>query len=252
MIKACEHISDGTWVETENEGEIKSTCTLCGMTYTKMCEHNDKTYAEGSTLFESKYTCDICGFTSSIEGVNRTDELAIITPGQLIDKSTANGDKDSKTNNGEYKYELLEDAKGFKYAHYEVVTATTGEMFLYINRTGDGVVEKTGPYVAILVRKSSGIPTNTDLFISANDQLDNTKVFYGKYADSSDWQLVIYNFTSCQGWVYTDGAGCIRFDVFNGAGIAAGQSVDIAYAGFFSSTEAANEFYNEFASEYGL
>ena len=51
----------------------------------------------------------------------------------------------------------------------------------------------------------------------------------------------------------TMSAGNIRFDIFNNdVNQPAGTYVDIAYAGFFDSTESANEFYNAYLELYGL
>ena len=252
VVTDCEHVSDGNWTKTENEGEIKSTCTLCNAEFAVACEHADRTYSDDSTPFEYNFVCNHCGFVADKDGVNSYDGLAIYSPEDIIGVSTKTEGKYSDVANGAYSYTLLEDPAGFKYAHHEVIRDSKGEVFLYLNTISDEAISETGPYFAMLVRRSSGIPNNTDLFISATGALSNDNVFYGKFTQIGEWELVIFDYSACKGWNYTDGAATIRFDILNGSGIKVGEYVDIAYAGFFASDDNARAFYDQFAAEYGL
>ena len=101
----------------------------------------------------------------------------------------------------------------------------------------------------MFARRSAGARDLIENFISSNDALASGNGASAKFTTSGEWELLIYDYSANKVWKYSAGAGIIRFDIFNAGSIGVGEYVDIAYAGFFSSREAALAFNAAFIAE---
>ena len=248
VVKDCEHVSNGTWSKTETEGVIKSTCTRCNAEFLANCEHLDKTFNSEAGFFHYSFTCNVCGVFVDEENKNSKDALYIFdaeTIAGIAGETISNA-------NGTFNTTLLTDASGFKYTHSVLSGATKNECTLYLNRLENGVIESTGSYFAVLYRQNGTGNTSGECFISSTETLGGGNGNRQVYSINGEWTLVIFDFSNSSGWKSKDGAATVRLDMFNTKNIPDGSYFDIAYAGFFSSVDTANEFYNEFAAAYGL
>ena len=249
VIADCDHVSNGTWNKTETEGVIKSTCTRCTAEFEIVCDHPEKTFNAEAGFFHYSYTCNLCGVLIDEENKNSKDALHIFTPDAIAGMA---GETTTSANGTFNTVIMTDEATGLKYTHSVLSGTTKGECNLYLNRLANGLIENTGNYFAVLYRQNGAANTTGECFISSTDALAGNNGTRQTYVTNGEWTLVIFDFSNSQGWKSKDGAGAIRLDMFNVKDIADGSYFDIAYAGFFSSTDTANEFYNEFAAAYGL
>lgn len=248
VVENCSHVSDGNWAKAENEGEIKSTCTICSLEFAVACEHQEKSLNSDS-FFTYSYVCALCGYTETKEGMNSLEGLKIFSPEEIVAVADSYGGKYSNTAKGAYSYAVVTGDGAFAYVHHEVTAATTGELYQCFNLASNGIIAETGPYFAVLARRSAGARNLIENFISSNDALAGDNRAIATFETAGEWELLIFDYSANKVWKYSAGAGIIRFDIFNDPGIGVGEYVDIAYAGFFSSREAALAFNAAFIAE---
>jgi hypothetical protein len=249
VVKACDHVSNGPWSKTENEGEIKSTCTRCNAEFVKACEHPDKTYNQAAGFFNYSFTCNVCGISVNEENKNSKDALHIFDGETIVEIAGP----ETSSAKGTYTTVLMTDeTTGLKYSHSVLSATSAGECFLYLNKSETDIISATGGYFVILYRQNGELNTGIDCFISADASLSEKHRLGLTVNAGGGWTLGVFDYSKSKGWDYRNGAAIIRLDIFNHSNIAEGSYFDIAYAGFFSSAETANEFYNEFAAAYGL
>jgi hypothetical protein len=106
-------------------------------------------------------------------------------------------------------------------------------------------------YVAILYRKTGNSPT-FELFITAKGSTapGNHTNKTGATVNDGTWRLAIIDLSSSTRVDPVNGCGWLRLDVLNNPDVAIGDTVDIAYVGFFGSTEKAYEHYMDYLAKY--
>ena len=148
------------------------------------------------------------------------------------------------------------DEGGMKYYH-AIGKAGGAEATLVFNN-GQQAMMGIGDYVALLIRKNLGTATVECLINYAgrtdhrgDDGQTSAATSTQPLKTNGEWQLVIFNFSGKDQLDPENGIGWARFDVMNG-GISEGEIVDIAFAGFFTSTEAVYEYFGAYVNAYGL
>ena len=249
------HIDNETWVAVEGEaGYIQTNCTLCGTGLNKKaCEHTDRTQiadltpAQGSFL-QYTGTCQVCNGTAVL---NITDEgLYVFTPDMLVERGTEPFNASGKAS-VEKKTE-----NGLEYVHFEITEAipAKAEKNYYLNTISRGTIDNAGQYFGILYRASKGVSTTGQLYISKNDAIDSPNGKTSSLYNDGEWRFVVFDHSANTAWQPENGTGAIRWDMFNAkdAGTAVGEYVDVAFAGFFTSFDAAHEYHAKFADEYDM
>ena len=246
VIRTCTHVSDGNWVATGNQAyEFKSTCKLCKQTMIKVCEHDSNSISFTANAGEFRLVCDFCGYDRVSSNTN-ADGAMLFAPDALLDLS-----KNQGPTNGAYIPEKLIDSKtSMPYLRMKLIEDTPKETYFWIWEKGEEKLGGVRPYFAFLYRLSSDCATEADVFISTNDSLAGVHGKKIKLIADGEWHLAICDFSKSTVWNGTDAIQQLRIDIFDGAGIAAGEYFDMAYAGFFSTTESATAHYNLVSGEY--
>lgn len=133
------------------------------------------------------------------------------------------------------------------YLHIEATQASSGEAHINISEKITGV----GKYVALVYRSSNFVAN--EMFISSTSSITGgmektTKPSW--ITDSKGWQFTIFDFSEKDNWSNDTGIAKIRWDIQKA--VAAGNYLDVAYLGFFSTQEAAESFFASYQEKYDL
>lgn len=264
---SCAHTPDGKWVASGEIGKVTMHCTVCDSEVnTTVCLHSDLGKLENITPVAGKgevfFTadCTICGAKGDeIKSLNQ-EMKKVFTAEELIFLAgvQAESNLENNGNYGRYSATLISDdanVNGMSYARFTAKVAY--ECSLLLNdgsATLDG--EFLDKYVAIVYRKpDTTVSTALQLLYNASGKTGSGGHVSGMEStiNDGDWHIAVIDLSSNKSVDITKGTGWTRLDVLdprsNGT-IAAGDSIDIAYVGFYSSPEAAALHYGMFLDKY--
>ena len=248
----CLHFNySGEWEFSGTEGKLQNVCSACGGTVLKDCPHADAELTPTNDPFTFNSTCNVC--TKVVGEVKNTN-----SDGNYMynaDKTLfAYNGKSNTDNDGLIKAEKLTENE-MEYIHFEVTTEFSGEGYFYFVNSKTGRINNAGTQFAIMYRASEGNLQTLDCYINNGTSVAGKANPQSNIQMNEEWNLLIFDVVIDA--VVTDGAGALRFDMFNTITSPAtvhpvGTYFDIAYAGFFDSTESAQEFYAAYLELYGL
>lgn len=219
------------------------------------CDHSDKSKLANidnveidGSIFTATADCNACGKKGVSVTLETNDALKIFNPGELLSLSAAA----LYHNSG---YQLITDDATVGNMPYVRYTSLVEVKDLYFT-LGTNSWGPVGKYVAILYRRSSLAPAKAvaDQFQFLHGDVGTTGAVSGKFSTkdslyvepTGEWRMEILELTESR---ITDGKlGWTRLDIFNGSQKDA--ILDIAYVGFFNSTESANAFYADYYDTY--
>ncbi len=143
--------------------------------------------------------------------------------------------------------------KNMPYVSY--VAAGSDEKMVYLIHKNRNLKEiPGGQYFAMLYRQV-GFKDDIELWVS-----NTTDAAQGAYMTLSttenEWKLLVFDMKKAKNNAKYDTSAAVktlRLDIFNGGCTRdAGDSLDIAYAGFFADAAAVNAYYKDFIADYGL
>lgn len=213
VFVACTH-EDNTAEWNAIEGDIQrlaSTCSACGKEVTKFIDYT-------------------------------IENLKLAGAGYLASKKTNDPSKIATS--------LRQEANGMYYAHFEVTGGFFKENTLAV--WSGSTIENVDKFVAFLYRTNSNT-VGTEMFISADSSLNGTHQNYPSIIVGG-WQLSILDCTSKDVWTKETGVYQLRLDLFNSRSESdpykKGDYADLAYLAFFSSRDAAIDFYATYVDTY--
>lgn len=219
------------------------------------CDHSDKNKLANienveidGSVFTATADCNACGQKGVYVTLETNDALKIFNPGELLSLSAA-------TLKHNVKYQLITNDELAGNVPYIRYTSMVNASDIYFT-LGSGTWGPAGKYVAILYRRDSSNPGVT--------KNDNMQVLYNKSGTTGSsghksfnlsttshngkWNLEIKELNN--DYIADGKLGWTRLDIFNGS--APDTNLDIAYIGFFNSTESANAFYASFMDTHHM
>ena len=230
------------------------------------CLHNDPAKLTNVTAAADKgivyFTadCEVCGKTG-IDATTLTNEgNKLFTAAELMliaDIQAAN----NAENNGDFKRysaSLITDDADTKNMPYVRFTAKVlAECCLLLN---DGTETLDGRYlnnyIAVMYRKpATTVSPVIQLLYTApgsTNYLDHSSGS-SKTVNNGGWQIAIIDISANKAINIGDGVGWTRLDIIDPTSemmMEIGDQIDIAYVGFFSSSDAAEQYYVSYLKEY--
>ena len=252
---ACSHIDDGIWTRADDEvGMLQTHCVLCGAGLSKKaCEHSDLTKLTDITAIDGNFyaymaTCEVCGLHDEITSINQ-EGLKLFTPDDIIAAGSINSS--AANSGGAYTWAMVDDPSVVPHVHFEVTAQTTSEMYFHFNNSSLGRIYNVGNYFAIAYRTS--ISYNHVEMIMRDTSGSPGFVFGNKtLVNDHEWHIAIFDYSSSSTWTTETGLDFVRFDLFNAPNLSAGTFMDVAYAGFFNSFDAAYDYYGRYIEAFGM
>ena len=214
------------------------------------CAHPEKCYeyrATGDGLTYDQYCA--CGklMAKNVTGVTG-DGLKLFDAQEVLSR----GEGDGGTN---YSVTTMTEG-GLSFARFKALTTKTSgnEWFFWIVNNDETDISGVSDYFAIVYRTSSGYNPSVELFISNNDTLDGSHKRAYTMSTSGQWHVAVFDLSGCTGYNdIKDVVSRFRLDIFNsGNEVKADEYIDIAYMGFYSSTEVLHQDYALMAEKYGM
>ena len=189
--------------------------------------------------------CSVCGDKEYRPATTTLEGLTLLTPEYLASMP--------KHDNIE-SVSVETDENGMKY--YHAVGKAGGKEATLVFNSGAEAMKGVGNYIAMIMRKSTGT-ASVEAWVNNAGTVDHTDgngtntsaTVYVPIKSNGEWQLVIFDYTGKTQMSVENGIGWARLDVLNGT-IVEGETIDIAYAGFFSSVDAIIEYYGAYVKGY--
>lgn len=265
--ESCAHTPDGKWVASKETGKITMHCTVCASEVnTMVCLHSDLGKLEGIASAADRgevfFTADclICGAKGAeIKSLNQ-EMKKVFTAEELIFLAGVQADANLENNGnyGRYSATLVSDdatVKGMSYARFTAKVKAECSLLLNdgANTLGGEFLDK---YVAVVYRKTADtVSPAIQLLYNASGKT-NSSGYVGGTANTvndGEWHIAVIDLSSNTRVDITNGIGWTRLDVLDplsNSALEIGDSIDIAYVGFYSSPEAATVHYSVFLDKY--
>ena len=245
-IDALEHVAGEPSTDPEDKCALK--CTVCGALLDANKHSMGDTWAIDTESPQNEFTtCSVCGVKETRPATTTLEGLTLLTPEYLA----------SMPKHANIETVTVEtDENGMKY--YHAVTKASGNEATLIFNTGETAMMGVGNYVAMLIRKTAGEPS-IECWINYAGRTDHTDGNGARSATTStkpvacngEWQLLIFDFTGKDQMSVENGIGWARFDISNGT-ISSAEESDIAFAGFFDSTDDVYAYYRAYVEAYDM
>lgn len=268
-VDKCSHVTDGVWGNSKEEGKIAMHCIICDSeVIVTECFHNDLSKLQNvsakadSGLVYFTADCKICG-KGEVDITALTKEgKKLFTASELMSLANIQASTGAEGNGSFNKYSaaLAKDSSAKNMPYVTFTAKQAAECCLILN---DGKSELPGEYlgnyVAILYRKSAA--NSNTVQILYNSTGTTSAAGYSTTVDATvndgKWQVAILNLTKDPGEDtqidVKDGLGWIRLDLLDPSTdnpVAVGDTIDIAYVGFFTSESAAAEYFAVYLNGY--
>ena len=156
---------------------------------------------------------------------------------------------------GTVKYEA--SLNNMPYA--QLTASASGEQSFYLWTNKDYKLSGSGRYVGVLYRASSGNKAGMEFYVNSNSTGAASGCSSGSKSTTADgvWRFVYHDISKIKtsdGKVYynpEEGIGSIRFDFLDKAA-AAGETIDIAFVGFFDDTNDIVDTLSKYNELYGV
>lgn len=235
-VKLCEVVNIFvTENEFESETETETDVETEAPPEAVECDHEGTSLFPTDNVFIYAKTCDYCREVLSYVYGNQ-EGLVMFDPTVIYESATVSAPVEKH----------LANSNGLNYVRFMLSEDISKENYIYLLNGSSEPIENVGRYFAVMYRASSGVTSSIDTFISNNSQLTAQHNRVMNFKRDFEWHVAIVDLSSSSVLDVSQAIQTIRLDIFNGA-MAAGEYVDIAAAGFFSSEDQASYF---FENEY--
>ena len=256
----CPHIPNGEFQPSATEGMVAMTCKICGAECNvSPCAHSDTSKLSNITRKETPNAnafysadCAACG-KKGVDYTGLTQEGNKVFGGIELNSIAVNQASLGLENNAgfaRYTTQLVVDdetVNNMPYARFTVVAAAEGCLFI---NDGTETLTEIDDYFVILYRKT-GSGNAMQYFITAAGATSPTSnnCLQVNTVNDGTWQLAIFSLKGQTLYNKENGIGWSRIDIHDG-GMKVGDVIDIAYAGYFSSNDAALEYYSTYIKAF--
>ena len=252
----CQHFDRGHELAFTATGEAGKTALHCpcgSKSYDESyCQHHDfdkltnVTAVNNDGVIDYVADCAICGATQVEVDIATPGGLQFYNPGRLQHIITSYTSETKRLN---ISKPILKDENGMPYLH--IVDNAGTENYLFLNKGGEGNnLTGVGDYFAVMYRTEIEGP-GFQVYVNTPGTTDHNgaKNIFSAHKATGKWSLAVFDFSTWS--ALQNEAGWVRFDFIDNI-YAKGNSVDIAWAGFFATRDDANDYFAAYLNKYGV